>query len=55
LVGRSRREGLRVLLDHLLNVGRKANDDLLADVDVEVDVDRLVRRLDGDAARQRHR
>src|SRR4029079_10557041 len=52
---RRRREGLRVGLDHLLNVGRKAHDDLLTDVDVEVDVDRLVGRLNGDAAIQRNR
>ena len=46
----SLREGLRVLVDQLLDVALQAHDDLLPDRDVEVDVDRLVRRLDRNAA-----
>src|SRR6185437_8417295 len=52
--GRRGRECLRVLLDHLLHVGGEPNHDLLADIDVEVHVDRLVRRFHRDAAVQRH-
>src|SRR5437764_14937867 len=49
------REGLRVLLDHLLNVLLQPHQHLLADGDVEVDLDRLVGRLDRDAAGKRER
>src|SRR4051812_32501968 len=54
-MGRSRREGLRVLLDHLLNVLLQAHRHGLSDVHVQIDVDRLVGRLHVDAAGQRHR
>src|SRR5205085_8507452 len=49
------REGLRVLLDQLLDVALKPHQHLLLDGHVEVDLDRLVGGLDRDAARQRQR
>src|SRR3569833_2804912 len=52
-VRRRGREGLRVLFDHLLDVLLKADQHLLLDVDVEVNLDRLVGGLDRDAAGER--
>src|SRR5438270_10321790 len=54
-LGRRGREGLRVLLDHLLDILLQPHQHLLLDIDIEVDFDRLVRRLDGDAACERER
>ena len=44
---------LRVLVDQLLDVALQPDQHLLPDRDVEVDLDRLVGRLDRNAARQR--
>src|SRR5919112_139191 len=52
---RWRRERLRVLLDHLLDVLLQPHQDLLPDVDIEVHLDRLARCFDRDAARQGQR
>src|SRR4051812_39050462 len=43
-------EHSRVLVDQLFHVLLEANDDLLPDIDVEVDLDRLVRRAHLNAA-----
>src|SRR3954454_6549488 len=46
LVRRFMSEHSRVLLEQILRILLEADDDLLPDVDVEVDLDRLVRRAD---------
>src|SRR6476646_5582577 len=51
---RRRRKGLRVLLDHLLDVLLEPHEHLLPDVDIEVHLDRLAGGFDGDAACERH-
>ncbi len=54
-LGWGRREGLWVLLDHLLDVLSEANNDLLIDVDVEIDLDWFVGSLHCNAAGERAR
>src|SRR5438270_1796475 len=54
-LGRRRRERLRIFLDHLLHILLQPHQHLLLDVDIEVDLDRFVRRLDRDATCKRKR
>src|SRR6185369_1575361 len=53
-LARCRRKRLRVLVDHLLDVLLQPHQHLLTNGDVEIDLDRLVRRLDRDATGQGH-